>query len=321
MYFNESNQFFHGIMFHHFHDNAIHTKGQGSISTDDFYRIINFIGKKNILDANIFFEKYKNNSLKKNEVCITFDDALKCQIDIALPVLEELQIKAFFFVNTSIFENNPDFLEVIRHFRTNYFKSIDDFYSKFYQYINKDLNSFFKHNEKEIIYMKSQFPFYSIEDIKFRLVRDNFINKNLYNNIIIKMMNEKQFTPEDVFSILFFSKNDLRNLNHLGHTIGLHSHNHPTSLEKLEYEDQRNEYEKCLSVISKILNTKKNTIKTMSHPCGSYNDKTLKILKELNIELGFKQIMKTDKRVKKINNSRFEIAREDHSNILRRISK
>ena len=69
MYFNESNQFFHGIMFHHFHDNAIHTKGQGSISTDDFYRIINFIGKKNILDANIFFEKYKNNSLKKNEVC------------------------------------------------------------------------------------------------------------------------------------------------------------------------------------------------------------------------------------------------------------
>ena len=46
MYFNKKNNFFHGIMFHHFHDNNIHTKGQGSISKDEFYKIINFIGKK-----------------------------------------------------------------------------------------------------------------------------------------------------------------------------------------------------------------------------------------------------------------------------------
>ena len=29
----------------------------------------------------------------------------------------------------------------------------------------------------------------------------------------------------------------------------------------------------------------------MSHPCGSYNEDTLQILKELGIELGFKQVM------------------------------
>ena len=33
-------------MFHHFHDDGIHTKGQGSISKDEFYKIINFIGRK-----------------------------------------------------------------------------------------------------------------------------------------------------------------------------------------------------------------------------------------------------------------------------------
>ena len=49
MYFNNNNNFYHGIMFHHFHDNGIHTKGQGSISKDDFYEMINFIGRKNIL--------------------------------------------------------------------------------------------------------------------------------------------------------------------------------------------------------------------------------------------------------------------------------
>ena len=44
MYFNKDNNFFHGIMFHHFHDGDIHKKSQGSIDKDDFYKMINFIG-------------------------------------------------------------------------------------------------------------------------------------------------------------------------------------------------------------------------------------------------------------------------------------
>ena len=60
----------------------------------------------------------------------------------------------------------------------------------------------------------------------------------------------------------------------------------------------------------------------MSHPSGSYNDDTLKILNELGIELGFKQIMdiEPEKGMKKINNSFLEIARQDHSDILAKIS-
>jgi peptidoglycan/xylan/chitin deacetylase (PgdA/CDA1 family) len=84
-------------MFHHFHDDKIHSKSQGSISKDDFYNIIKFIGKKNILDAEDFFLRLKDNKLKKNDVCLTFDDGVKCQIDVALPVLEYLKIKGFFF--------------------------------------------------------------------------------------------------------------------------------------------------------------------------------------------------------------------------------
>ena len=83
MYANNNNNFFHGIMFHHFHDDGIHTKGQGSIDKDDFYKMINFIGRNNILDADVFYEKFKNNNLKDNEICLTFDDAIKCQIDIS----------------------------------------------------------------------------------------------------------------------------------------------------------------------------------------------------------------------------------------------
>ena len=143
MYFNKNNNFFHGIMFHHFHDDTIHKKSQGSISKDDLSKIIKYIGKENILDANIFYDKLKKNKLSNKEVCITFDDALKSQIDVALPVLEDFNIKCFFFVYTSIFEGKPDNLEIFRYFRTNCFKSIDDFYTNFYKILNRNLNQFF----------------------------------------------------------------------------------------------------------------------------------------------------------------------------------
>ena len=304
-------------MFHHFHDNGIHTKGQGSIDKDDFYKMINFIGRNNILDADIFFEKFKNNKLKEKEVCLTFDDGIKCQIDVALPILEELKIKSFFFVYTSMFEGKPDNLEIFRYFRMNYFNNVDEFYNSFYQVLDKDLKTFFEDNNDKIKATKIKFPHYSIEDIKFRLVRDIFLTKSQYEETMLLMFKEKQFNYKDFFKKLFFQKDDLKTLDSLGHLVGLHSHNHPTLLEKLNYDEQKDEYEKCLSSISNILDKPKNEIKYMSHPCGSYNKDTFEILKELGIELGFKQIMtiEPEKGMKKINNSFLEIARQDHAEI------
>lgn len=322
MYFNEKNNFFHGIMFHHFHDNKLHSKSQGSITKDDFHNIIKFIGKKNILDADIFYEKLKNKKLKSNEVCLTFDDAIKCQIDIALPVLEELKVKSFFFVYTSLFEDKPDYLEVFRFFRMNFFDDVNKFYDYFYQILDRNLNLFFKNSNKIIQSKKIKFPHYTIEDIKFRLIRDKYLTKEEYEKTMLVMMKEKKFNFQESYKKIFFDINDLKKLDNLGHLIGLHSHNHPTLLEKLNYEDQKNEYKKCLSIISNVLKKPKNEIKYMSHPCGSYDDNTLKILRELGIEIGFKQIMtiEPEKNMKKINNSFLELARQDHAEIIRRMN-
>ena len=112
-------------------------------------------------------------------------------------------------------------------------------------------------------------------------------------------------------------------MHSLGHLIGLHSHSHPTSIEKLSYESQKEEYQKNMDILSEILNIQKSDIKFMSHPCGSYNNDTLEILKSLGIELGFKQIMtiESKKGMKKINNSCLEIARQDHSDIIKMINR
>jgi peptidoglycan/xylan/chitin deacetylase (PgdA/CDA1 family) len=309
-------------MFHYFHDDGVHSRGQGSISKDDFYKIINFIDRKYILDADVFFEKFKENKLKENEVCLTFDDTIKCQIDVALPVLEDLKIKSFFFVHTSVFEEKPDNLAIFRQFRMNYFNSVDEFYINFYKVLNKDLDNFFKKNENNIKNKKIKLPFYTIEDIKFRLIRDTYLTKDEYEKSIFLMMKQKKFDPKKNYSNLFFDKKDLNQLNSLGHLIGLHSHNHPTLLEGLSYDEQKLEYENCISIISKIIDKPKSEIKFMAHPCGSYNNHTLEILKELGIELGFKSIMtiEIEKGMKKINNSFLEIARQDYGEIVKRMN-
>ena len=41
-----------------------------------------------------------------------FNDAIKCQIDIALPILEELKLRVS-FVYTSMFEGKPDNLSFL----------------------------------------------------------------------------------------------------------------------------------------------------------------------------------------------------------------
>lgn len=93
-------------MFHHFHDNKIHKKSQGSLNKKNLLKIINFIGRKNILDADVFYQKLLDKRLKSNEVCLTFDDGIKCQFDIALPVLKDLKIKSFFlYIQTCLREN------------------------------------------------------------------------------------------------------------------------------------------------------------------------------------------------------------------------
>ena len=100
-------------MFHHFHDKN-HVKGQGSIDATEFSNIIKFYSNNfNILSAEIFLKKFFNDGLDKNDVCITFDDNLKCQYDVALPILNELKIKegkpmVYFLIVPIIFI--PEFL-------------------------------------------------------------------------------------------------------------------------------------------------------------------------------------------------------------------
>src|SRR5580700_8086460 len=92
-----------GLMFHHFHG-GVHPDVQGSISAAQFADILDFVGVKHILDPHEWCERATRGALGKLDLCITFDDSLRGQFDVALPVLESYGLKAFWFVYSSVFE-------------------------------------------------------------------------------------------------------------------------------------------------------------------------------------------------------------------------
>ena len=304
----------HGIMFHHFYDGMEHINQQGAINKEDFFNILEYYSKTyKILDSKEWLEKALSNKLDKKEVCITFDDGLKCQYDIANSVIKDFgggKLTAFYFVYTSVLMKEYSKFEIHRYFRNKVYKDINDFYDEFFELLINDKkygniikDSIHKFNPNE--YLKG-YDFYTDNDKLFRYLRDNVIIDE-YDYFMDKIMLNHNFNIEECINKLWISEKEIKDLHKQGNIIGLHSHTHPTNIIKLSKQDQLYEYSTNKEILENIIGEK---IICMSHPCGLYNNDTLDILKYLGIKIGFRSNMMQK------GNTNYEFLREDHINIL-----
>lgn len=305
------NDITHSLMFHHFHDDR-HLPAQGSLSSSDFIKMIDWLNKHySILNASQYKENFEKGTLKNTDICLSFDDALKCQYDIAVPVMERLGIEAFFFIYTSIFTEEPDYLEIFRLFRTSSYTHLNDFYEEFFSILteqNKDEVEFCKTTYRNLDYL-SDCPFYSENDKWFRYLRDNYLVGDQYHKLMNKLMIKNDFNETTAKKDLWMSEEELFTIKSKGHLIGLHSYSHPTKMSKLSKTEQELEYQNNYDHLTGLIG---KPIKVMSHPCGDYNEITLEILKSIKIDIGFRSNMS----VKEIL-SPLEIPREDHANVFK----
>tara|TARA_Y100000591_G_C21795921_1_gene679317 strand:+ start:632 stop:1564 length:933 start_codon:yes stop_codon:yes gene_type:complete len=300
-----------GIMFHEFHDDKIFMKSQGSINKDQFYKIIKKIGINNILSPQNFLDAIYS-KLKKKYYCLTFDDGLKCQFKIAGEILNDLNISAFFFIISSTLTSKPNMLAVYKDFRCNSLPNLNLFYDEFFS-LSKNVVSknqlikLNKINSSRISRIKKKFSFYSRKDIVFRIFRDEILFYNEYDLIMKKLMNKYNYNFDKKFKQLVLNKNDIKNLKKKNHEIGLHSHLHNHKMNNLSYKEQKKDYLKCKKKLTSVTNKK---IFSMSHPSGNYNKNTIKILKEIDIKIGFRH-----NTLKKKYNE-YEIPRINHVSLL-----
>ena len=306
----------HGIMFHYFHDDKHHL-AQGSISQEDFEDILQFIGLKRILSPDEWVRRLNIGELKPEDVCLTFDHGLLCQFDVALPVMEKYNLKAFWFVYSSPFEGGLCKREIYRIFQSKFFSNIDEFYQAFFDRIFNSKFADKAHGvlkEDDIRQYKKIFQFYSDNDVKFRFIRDRAMTKSEFEEFMYPMIVDYGTSLAELSKNLWLSNEHLKYLTKRGHSVGLHSYSHPMILVNLSPEEQWEEYSKNYNHIKRVTTQSPTAV---SHPNNSYNEDTLEVLSRLDISCGFMSNMFPQHAGSQLNRSKYEIAREDHSNIMK----
>lgn len=280
----------HGVMFQHFHDD-FHPPGQGSINASNFVAIINQFDRRNVIPAGEWLERATSNTLRDHDLCLTFDGGLLCQYDLAVPVLRDLGLTAFFFVPTAVHEGDLDRTAVYRYFRETSFESLEHFYAAFYEELSctssgpRVKQAMLRFNPREYL---AHYPFYTLADRKFRFVRDDVIGPDAYEDIMTRMLASAGVNLSTLAKRLWMSADQIRALHADGHVIGLHSHTHPTRLAKMSPQQQRDEYGQNWRAIRQITG---HAPTAMSHPCNSYSPYTLSLLRQLGVRIGFRTNM------------------------------
>ena len=124
------------------------------------------------------------------------------------------------------------------------------------------------------------------------------------------MISQSGFDGEALHDHLWMDDGCLKALHDNGHVIGLHSYSHPTRFERLSKQDQETEYVRNVDHLELVLGARPIV---MAHPCGSYNDDTLDVLRGLGIRVGFRSNMAAPAK------TLLEFPREDHANIISRM--
>lgn len=276
------------LMFHHLTDHERHISVQGALTADAFRAFITDSHGFKIIRAQDWLDRYASGTLSPNEICITFDDSLLSQYEIALPILEEFDLTAIWFVYSSVFEGVPEPFELHRLFRNLCFDSVDDYYAAFFEkasLLYPELDVAAAAGTDAASAYLSTHTFYSRPDRQFRYVRDTILSVAEYDHLMAALMadyGERLATMQDR---IWMNNDHLIALRDAGHLIGLHSYSHPVNFRRLDMEQQVSEYFRNAMHLTQVLGTCPTV---MAHPSNSYDATTLMILRGFGVQFGFR---------------------------------
>ena len=217
--------------------------------------------------------------LKSNEnfILITFDDGLKEQFDLAIPIMEDLNLEALFFVNSINFEEK----KVSTVHKIHLLRSIISS-ENLWTEILKVSDLIF--NDSDI---KRASEIYRFDDEKSASLKYylNFKLNYSQQESIIKPIFDSYFNENKVVENLYMSNENLIYLSN-NNCLGSHTHSHfpvgllPTEKAKFELLHSKNYLEKLTG----------NEIKTVSYPYGTREAATNQvadIAKKCSYKFGF----------------------------------
>ena len=278
------------VMYHYVRDleNSLYPKIKALKKTEFINQLEYFKSNYNFITIEDCMNKLENPRYKlpKNPILLTFDDAYSDHFYNVFPILQKNNIQGVFFPPAEAICNNK-VLDVNKiHFILACIKNINILINEISNYIIdrkdaynlKDENFYFNKlaiandwDIKEVIYVK-------------RMLQNELpigLRKIIVNNLFTKYVSsdEKSFAND-----LYMNINQLKTMSENNMVIGGHCYSHPW-LETLTPSDQEKEIDLTRDFLS-IFGVDLNKW-IMCYPYGSYNDETIKILREKSCSMSF----------------------------------
>jgi peptidoglycan/xylan/chitin deacetylase (PgdA/CDA1 family) len=306
----------HGLMFHRFQSSRVSSTMQGTLTAEDLDRVLRYVGIERILSADEWMIRLGEARLEPGDLCVTFDDGLRSQVDHALPVLDAHGIRAFWFVYTCVFEGQFVKSEIYSQVADR-IGGMAAMTGEFLGRCPVELLALLR-TPSYAAYaagMRAIAPFYSEQDLEYRFLRNNPASQSLVETLMDQVVEALGFDPEEIAAALWIDPDDVRALAASGHIVGLHSYSHPYAIGTMDAAAQHKEYHRNAEDLAALIGT---APASMSHPLDSYNQDSLSVLRELGIRCGFRANMSTVPRVAGTP-SVLELPREDASTLLSRL--
>lgn len=214
---------------------------------------------------------------KENYILITFDDGLKEQYDLAMPILNDFDMRAVFFVNSS----NIEEAKISSVHKIHLLRSIID--SKIIiSAINKKQTINLSFADKATA--QKIYRYDSKKDSELKYLLNYKLSFSLKEDIVNELF-EKYFSENEILNKLYMTKNQIKDLASKG-CIGSHSHNHlPLGLLKREIIEFELKHSKMF--LEEMTGEK---IEMVAYPYGSNEactEEVATIANKIGYKLGF----------------------------------
>ncbi|NOQ31403.1 MAG: polysaccharide deacetylase family protein [Helicobacteraceae bacterium] len=275
------------IMYHYIRNSNKDMPFFRYLSIDNFKKQLDYFEKEygfvTYDEFNSFLNDYSLYDTIKNRVILTFDDGFLDHYEYVLPELLKRNLFGLFYIPTGVYEKKKA-LDVHRiHFLLGKYGGevlIDAIKNRVQDHMlqEKEVNTF-----KEITYTTQDNDFYTQE---FKKIFNYYIKYEHRENLLDEIVKEFS-SEEEIFTNLYMSIEQLKEMQTNNMIIGSHSVNHFV-FSKLSNSEQYYEINNSFKFLEQ--NSEKSKVKTFCFPYGgfeTFTDYTEKILHNCGCDFSF----------------------------------
>jgi peptidoglycan/xylan/chitin deacetylase (PgdA/CDA1 family) len=219
----------------------------------------------------------------------TFDDGIRGQLTNAVPVLQRYGLSAAFYIPGSVFDpaGRLPLLErqrFLQYAYGDYREFLERFAAAVASIAPEVKESDLTPSAAALARMGAflaEYPFYSVEERYYRYLRDKILSPDVFAEAIDRLFQARFGSDRALLDAYYFSAADVRDLSAQGMTVGCHGYAHE-HLPRLP--DQRIDIERGIETLTDIVGERPQT---MSYPFGSYDARTLDLMRDLDMVFAF----------------------------------